>query len=77
MKQLGHEHIHLLKMNVEGVEDIILENALAAGIRPDIIVVTWEGNRALLKAIRWTFRLKSLGWHLLARKGWYFTYAKS
>lgn len=77
MKQLGHKHIHLLKMNVEGVEDIILENALAAGIRPDVIVVTWEGNRAFLKAIRWTLRLKSNGWRFLGRKGWYFTYAKS
>lgn len=77
MKQLGHEHIHLLKMNVEGVEGIILENALSAGIRPDIIVVTWEGKRALLKAIRWTLRLKSLGWDYLGRKGWYFTYTKS
>lgn len=77
MKQLGHEHIHLLKMNVEGVEDIILENALSAGIRPDIIVVTWEGKRALLKAVRWTLRLKSLGWDFLGRKGWYFTYTKA
>lgn len=76
MQQLNHDRIDLVKLNVEGAEDAILDSLLGAGVRPDVILVTWEGERALRKARRWTKRLEGMGWDFLGRKGWYFTYGR-
>ena len=77
MRQLGHDRIDLLKLNVEGAEDAILQSVIDAGIRPACILVTWEGHSPLAKAIRWTRHLRDHGWDYLGRKGWYFTYARA
>jgi len=70
----GHDHLDLLKMNIEGAEDVVLEAALAAGIRPGVIALTWEGPNAMKKAYDWTSRLRGEGYRLLGHVGWYFTY---
>ena len=77
MRQNGHDRIDLLKLNVEGAEDAILQGVLDAGIRPTTILVTWEGKAALSKAVRWSKHLRNEGWDYLGRKGWYFTYARA
>jgi FkbM family methyltransferase len=77
MQQYGHDHIDVLKLNVEGAEDFILQSVLDAGVRPSAILVTWEGHAPLAKAVRWTKHLRNHGWDFLGRKGWYFTYARA
>ena len=77
MRQFGHDHIDVLKLNVEGAEDAILQSVLDAGVRPGAILVTWEGHAPLAKAMRWTKHLRNQGWDFLGRKGWYFTYARA
>lgn len=77
MRQYGHDHIDVLKLNVEGAEDAILQSVLDAGVRPSAILVTWEGHAPLAKAMRWTKHLRNHGWDFLGRKGWYFTYARA
>lgn len=77
MKELGHESLQLIKLNVEGAEDQIIESMLQDGIRPTVIITTWEGHDAFRKAIRWTRRLRGAGWDFAGRKGWYFTYVRA
>jgi FkbM family methyltransferase len=77
MKELGHESLQLIKLNVEGAEDQIIESMLQDGIRPNVIITTWEGHDAFRKAIRWTRRLREAGWDFAGRKGWYFTYVRA
>ena len=77
MRQYGHDHIDVLKLNVEGAEDAILQSVLDAGVRPSAILVTWEGHARLAKAMRWIKHPCNHGWDLLGRKGWYFTYARA
>jgi len=77
MKELGHASLQLIKLNVEGAEDQIIESMLQDGIRPDAIITTWEGRDAFRKAIRWTHRLHEAGWDFAGRKGWYFTYVRA
>lgn len=70
----GHDRIDVLKMNIEGAEDVVLAAALGAGIRPAVIALTWEGPGAMKKAVAWTSRLRRHGYRLLGHLGWYFTY---
>jgi FkbM family methyltransferase len=74
MRELGHSRVDLLKMNIEGAEHIVLDEALRAGIRPKIIALTWEGDSAFFKARNWTARLRAEGYELIGRWYWFFTY---
>jgi FkbM family methyltransferase len=74
MRERGHERIDVLKMNVEGAEDAILEQAFRDGIRPRSIICTWEGRWSLAKAVRCTRDLRQRGYRLIGRKDWYCTY---
>jgi FkbM family methyltransferase len=76
MKQAGHTRVDLLKMNIEGAEDVVLEAALHAGISPTVVMLTWEGSGAMRKAHGWTKRLRRSGYSLLGHDGWYFTYVR-
>jgi FkbM family methyltransferase len=74
MREHGHDAIDLLKMNIEGAEHVVLDHVLAAGLRPRVITLTWEGDDAFRKAIRWTKRLRAEGYRFLGRRAWFFTY---
>jgi methyltransferase, FkbM family len=76
MRELGHDRIDLLKMNIEGAEHIVLGAALDAGIRPQVIALTFEGDRAFAKTRAWTKRLRQEGYQLLGRVDWFFTYVR-
>jgi FkbM family methyltransferase len=77
MTMLGHDRVDLVKMNIEGAEDVVLRSMLDAGIHPRCIICTWEGRGALHKALAWTRLLRAKGWNLCGRKGWYFTYLRA
>lgn len=76
MKELGHDRVDLLKMNIEGAEHVVLEAALAARVLPRVLTLTFEGDDAFRKAHRWTRRLRAEGYRLLGRVGWYFTFVR-
>jgi FkbM family methyltransferase len=76
MREIGHRKLDLLKLNIEGAEDVVLKATLDAGIRPEIIVLTYEGPGAFGKARFWTKILRQCGYALLARSGWWFTYIR-
>jgi len=76
MRRLGHSHLDLLKMNIEGAEHVVLGATLDAGVFPSVVMLTWEGNDAFWKAVSWTKRLRREGYRFVGRVGWYFTYVK-
>lgn len=76
MRELGHDHIDLLKMNIEGAEHVVLESMLDEKIRPTVITLTWEGDGAMSKAVEWTARLRHEGWSFVGRRSWFFTYLR-
>jgi FkbM family methyltransferase len=76
MRELGHDRVDLLKMNIEGAEDVVLAAMLDAGVRPRVIITTFEGSRALTKTRDWTARLRANGFQLVGREGWCFTYVR-
>ena len=76
MRELGHDRIDFIKLNIEGAEHVVLESMLAAGIEPAVVTLTWEGKGAFGKALRWTRRLRARGYRLLAVRDWFFTYVR-
>lgn len=42
MQELGHTHIDILKMDIEGAEYEVLEDMLASGIRPTQLLVEFQ-----------------------------------
>ncbi|HMN97354.1 MAG TPA: FkbM family methyltransferase [Phycisphaerales bacterium] len=77
MRELGHDRIDVLKLNIEGAEHVVLEAMLEAGIQPRVLLISWEGDRALAKARAWTARLRGLGYGVAGRFGWAIAYVKA
>ena len=76
MRELGHERLDLLKLNIGGAEDRVLAGALGAGVWPRVIALTYEGRGAFRKALAWTRRLRREGYRLLGVRGWFVTYVR-
>lgn len=47
MRELGHHHVHLLKLDIEGAEYAVIASALEDGIEPEVICVELERPRPL------------------------------
>ena len=76
MLELGHEHIDLLKLDVEGAEYQILDSMLTSGITPKVLCIEFdEGNLPLddgapnriRNMIR---RLQNAGFQFINQDGW-------
>jgi hypothetical protein len=74
MKESGHAHIDLLKMNIEGAEYEVLKSMMADGIRPMVIALTFEGQSAFVDAIRWTARIRKYGYEFAGLNRWAATF---
>lgn len=74
MNDYGHDNLFLLKMNIEGVEHLILDNIISEKILPKIIMLTYEGEFALIKALQYTKILKRNGYKVYSLSGWAVTY---
>ena len=76
MAEYGHDRLDLLKLNIEGAEHEVLDEVIRAGVRPQVIALTYEGRGALRKAYAWTARLRGTGYDFVGRLGWFFTYTR-
>ena len=76
MQERGHDRVDLLKMNIEGAEYEVLESLLRDEIYPEIICLTFEGQGAFSRTLRWTQRLRDAGYALVRFHAWAFTFAR-
>lgn len=80
MKDLGHERIDLLKLDIEGAEYEVLKNILDERIPIEIIAVEFdEGNvpldaQFLDRILDMIARMRAANYTLVDRKGWNFTF---
>lgn len=77
MTELGHDHIDLLKLNIEGAEGPVLETLFEDRIWPTTIALTFEGRQPLREAREWTRRLAGVGYRVIGVHGWAVTYLRS
>lgn len=52
MAQLGHDHVHLLKMDIEGAEYEVIQDFLAEGVRVDQFLVEFHHRKPGIGAKR-------------------------
>lgn len=77
MKELGHERIDLLKLDVEGAEYAVLESLDYNEIRPRILCVEFDQPSSLRKILAASRGLMASGYELVAVDGWNFTFVRS
>jgi FkbM family methyltransferase len=73
MREVGHDHIDLLKVDIEGAESTVLPHMLVHGPHPDVVCFEYDqpqSARGLLGLLR-TFRQS--GYDLLRQERWNFT----
>jgi FkbM family methyltransferase len=67
MQELGHDHIHIIKMDIEGAEYDVIEDIYNSGIRPEQLLVEFHhrfpgvGIQKTKEAIN---RIRSMGYRL-------------
>ncbi len=66
MRELGHDHLNILKLSVEGAQFAVLEPVLSAGIPIDQILVEFTPPVALRKVRDQCARLRAAGYDLAA-----------
>ena len=77
MRELGHDRIDLLKIDIEGAEHRVVRSMLAAGIRPTVLCLEID------QPVRpWTFwrtvrRIRVAGYDLVAVDHWNLTFLRS
>ncbi|MCY3799257.1 MAG: FkbM family methyltransferase [Chloroflexi bacterium] len=85
-KDLGHEQIDLIKMDIEGAEQLVIPNLIADGIRPTLLCVEYDQSYEVvsllsLRTLMTSFRLHravlKAGYRLIDKSGWNATYLLS
>jgi len=76
MKELGHDHLDVLKLDIEGAEHVVIESMLADEIHPAVLCVEFD-QPVKVKALRATLAsLNAAGYTLAATDDWNYTFAR-
>lgn len=75
-KELGHDHIDLLKLNVEGAEYEILDSLRRDGIRPRTLCVVFDQPGPLRRMLAASRALIRDGYTLIGIDGWSCTFLR-
>jgi FkbM family methyltransferase len=77
MLELGHDHLDLFKVDVEGAEHDVIRALLDAGLRPGVLCT--EIDRPVGPLRFWTTirRIRAAGYSLVAVDDWNFTFVRA
>lgn len=82
-RELGHERIDLIKLDLEGAEQLVIPNLIADGIRPTLLCVEYDQSyevvsllslRTLIRSFRLHRAVLNAGYLLINKNGWNTTY---
>ena len=85
-RDLGHERIDLIKMDIEGAEQLVIPNLIAEGIRPTLLCIEYDqaynvvsllSLRTLMTSLRLHRQVLKAGYRLINKSGWNATYLLS
>jgi FkbM family methyltransferase len=76
MNRLGHRHLDLLKMDIEGAEGPVLRSMLAAGIFPSVVCVEFDQPEAPWVVARRIRDVLDAGYELNKVERWNYTFSR-
>ena len=76
MKELGHAHLDLLKIDIEGAEYAVLQSLLDDGLDITTICVEFDQPTPLRKMMGMVKRLREARYDLVAIDGWNMTFIR-
>ncbi len=65
MKELGHDHIDLLKLDIEGAWRVVIQNIIDEGIAISILCVELDSPTTLFRVLKVKRMLGSIGFELV------------
>ena len=85
-EELGHDRIDLIKMDVEGAEQVVIPNMIAENILPTVFCVEYDQPlqnfslmtwRCFWMSLRLNRDLLNSGYQLVSKNGWTATYLRT
>jgi FkbM family methyltransferase len=77
MRELGHERLDLLKLDIEGAEYAVLDDLLASGLEVGVACVEFHKNPSIKAMRRSAARLRQAGFTPVAVDGFDVTFVRS
>lgn len=77
MKELGHDYVDLLKLDIEGAEGPVIESLLSAGVRPGVLCVEFDQPEPLWRTVRRVRDIEAAGYSVLRVEDWNVAFAAS
>ncbi len=74
MRELGHDRIDLLKLDIEGAEHEVIENLLAEDLRVNVLCAEFDQPSPLSTTIATVRKLQRAGYQVVSIEGWNFTF---
>jgi FkbM family methyltransferase len=68
MRELGHERLDLLKLDIEGAWYEVVTNVLSERVEPSVLCVEFDSPVTLARALRTTRRLRAASYVLASRQ---------
>ncbi len=65
MAELGHDHLDLLKLDIEGAEHETIRALLRDGLRPAVLCVEFDQPEPLALGLATTAALRAAGYRLV------------
>jgi FkbM family methyltransferase len=70
MRELGHDHLDLLKISAEGAEFEILDHILTAGIDVQVLCVEFAQPASIKRVLEYGRRIQAAGYQLMSTGQW-------
>lgn len=77
MRELGHDRIDLLKLDIEGAEYEVLDALIGDDIRPTVLCVEFHKTPGIRSMLRAASRTRAIGYDVVAVHGYDVTFVRS
>ena len=77
MEKLKHKKVDLIKLDIDGAEYLVLNDMLASGIKPKVLLVDFDQPVSVLKTYKMILKILNAGYNLAIRDMWNYTFIRN